>query len=252
MCEHLAGSSTVSPGSRVQSHCCLRFCQDCRCNYDFHPNDGVESRGRQEGARRDWPSDWTWPYFDPSGPRLSSLFRCGFARVIADCASSPLRWDMVSTSFFFACSLYTISGLSHCTTEDIKVRDYVIPKGATIEGNIWLVEQTYFVTLKLRRLYRAILYDPEHYPTPYTFDPSRFLGPSPAPDARKYIFGFGRWICPGLHVANNATWIMCAGLVSLFNIRSTLELRTRANGIGEETWKLFKPFDPMWATSPFV
>ncbi|KAF8597602.1 cytochrome P450 [Ceratobasidium sp. AG-I] len=119
-------------------------------------------------------------------------------------------------------------GLSHYASEDIEVRGYTIPKGATIEGNIW-----------------AILHDPEHYHSPNTFDPSRFLGANPAPDPRKYIFGFGRRICPGLHVANNSTWIMCAGLMSLYDIHPTPELSALANSVGEETWKLFQPFESM-------
>jgi cytochrome P450 len=92
---------------------------------------------------------------------------------------------------------------------------------------------------------RAILRDPNYYPSPNTFNPSRFLGPNPAPDPRKYIFGFGRRVCPGLHVANNGTWMMCAGLIALFNIRATADLSNLAKEVGEETWKLFEPFESM-------
>ena len=30
-----------------------------------------------------------------------------------------------------------------------------------------------------------------------TFDPSRYLGENPQPDPFKFVFGFGRRVCPG-------------------------------------------------------
>lgn len=138
-------------------------------------------------------------------------------------------------------------GLSHYTSEDIDIRGYHIPKGTTLEGNIWCVQLLNSTRRPPLILWvsRAILHDPNYYPSPNTFDPSRFLGPSPAPDPRKYIFGFGRRVCPGLHIADNETWIICAGLMALFNIRATANLSKLAKDIGEETWKLFEPFESM-------
>ncbi|KAF8597601.1 cytochrome P450 [Ceratobasidium sp. AG-I] len=190
-------------------------------------------------------------------------------------------------------------GLSHYASEDIEIRGYTIPKGATIHygthtcgfsalhlrniqnpqvkcGNrrrqlaraaalaiktaeqvrespknrIWSAvsrcgKTAHLGSIVIEGNIWAILHDPEHYHSPNTFDPSRFLGANPAPDPRKYIFGFGRRICPGLHVANNSTWIMCAGLMSLYDIRPSPELSALANSVGEETWKLFQPFESM-------
>ena len=47
-------------------------------------------------------------------------------------------------------------------------------------------------------LWRAIMHDEEVYPDPFTFDPSRHLGDDPQPDPLKYVFGFGRRVCPGM------------------------------------------------------
>lgn len=47
---------------------------------------------------------------------------------------------------------------------------------------------------------RAIAHDPEMYPDPHTFDPTRFLpkaGVEMPMDPRRYVFGFGRRVCPG-------------------------------------------------------
>ncbi|KDN46074.1 hypothetical protein RSAG8_04581, partial [Rhizoctonia solani AG-8 WAC10335] len=52
--------------------------------------------------------------------------------------------------------------------------------------------------------------------------PDRYLKlvPGPDPDPRKYIFGFGWRVCPGLHVVNDITWAMCAGVLALFDVRA--------------------------------
>jgi cytochrome P450 len=44
---------------------------------------------------------------------------------------------------------------------------------------------------------RAMAYDEKVYPNPEIFDPTRFLGEDQQMDPMKFIFGFGRRICPG-------------------------------------------------------
>ncbi|CEL61283.1 O-methylsterigmatocystin oxidoreductase OS=Aspergillus parasiticus GN=ordA PE=3 SV=1 [Rhizoctonia solani AG-1 IB] len=126
-------------------------------------------------------------------------------------------------------------GLPHTTTEDIQLGGYRIPKNATINPNIW-----------------AMLRDPKHFASPHTFDPSRFLKPVPDPDPRKYIFGFGRRVCPGQHVASNAMWVMCAGILAAFNLEPGSELLTKVGRLGgpgsQQMYKLFQPhlvYDPL-------
>lgn len=41
------------------------------------------------------------------------------------------------------------------------------------------------------------MHDEEMYPNPETFNPERFLSANPEPDPRKWVFGFGRRVCPG-------------------------------------------------------
>jgi hypothetical protein len=71
-------------------------------------------------------------------------------------------------------------GLRHRAMEEDVYEGYRIPKGATVIANIW-----------------AITHDEELYPSPDNFDPERFLGPRPQADPFKYVFGFGRRVCPG-------------------------------------------------------
>lgn len=97
-----------------------------------------------------------------------------------------------------------------------------------------------------------MLHDPQVYASPHSFDPTRFLKPSPDPDPRKFVFGFGRRSCPGVRLANNGTWLMCAGLLSAFDITASPELQSRFNEIGgknsPEIYKLFEPFGVRWVT----
>ncbi|KAG9119316.1 hypothetical protein FRC07_005710 [Ceratobasidium sp. 392] len=106
-------------------------------------------------------------------------------------------------------------GIPHCASEDIQLRGYVIPKGTVLCANIW-----------------GMLHDPERYESPFDFNPDRFLKSDPEPDPRKYIFGFGRRVCPGLHVANNGLWIICAALLAIFHTQPSEELLEEVERVG--------------------
>lgn len=75
--------------------------------------------------------------------------------------------------------------------------------------------------------FRAILHSPDIYPKPFDFDPDRYLSrmvdqPSTAtqtnPDPRTFVFGYGRRICPGRHLAEDSLFIAAAMVLSVFNI----------------------------------
>jgi cytochrome P450 len=90
-----------------------------------------------------------------------------------------------------------ILGLPHRLVEDDIYEGYLLPKGSIVIANIWYVLRQsrsnhcddYLTIITARQF----LHDPEAYgPNPYDFDPSRFLGETPAPDPRNCCFGFGR------------------------------------------------------------
>jgi cytochrome P450 len=57
-----------------------------------------------------------------------------------------------------------------------------------------------------------------------TFNPSRFLATpthTPEPDPRNFIFGYGRRVCPGRYVADNALFITIAQSLAVFNVKPT-------------------------------
>ncbi|KAG0700988.1 cytochrome P450 [Suillus ampliporus] len=69
----------------------------------------------------------------------------------------------------------------------------------------------------------AIARDPEAYPDPYAFKPQRWIDDQGRlrDDLRGFPYGFGRRVCPGLHVADRSIFI-CSVLI-LWAFRLTLD-----------------------------
>jgi hypothetical protein len=70
---------------------------------------------------------------------------------------------------------------------------------------------------------RAILHNPEDYPDPEVFNPSRYLTPEGAldPSVRDpgtACFGFGRRACPGRHIATASLFAMVSTLLATVDI----------------------------------
>ncbi|KAH9849120.1 cytochrome P450 [Lenzites betulinus] len=100
------------------------------------------------------------------------------------------------------------------STEDDVHEGYFIPKGSYIIANLWYV---------------YMLYDAQTYPDPMAFNPERFMtapGKAPQTDPRSVTFGFGRRICPGLHLADASVWLTIATALALFKIAKPVD----ANG----------------------
>jgi len=67
----------------------------------------------------------------------------------------------------------------------------------------------------------SILHDPAVYPEPDSFEPARFLNPDGSlrdDPVLGAVFGFGKRICPGRHIADTTLFIAIASLLSVFNI----------------------------------
>ncbi|KAK7037684.1 hypothetical protein VNI00_010910 [Paramarasmius palmivorus] len=97
-------------------------------------------------------------------------------------------------------------GVPHRVTKEDEYMGYRIPGGATVYANIW-----------------AITHDPEVYKDPETFDPTRYLRETPEPDSRKFVFGFGRRVCPGAQFAEDSLFFNIARILSTFDIRKAVD-----------------------------
>ncbi|TBU24874.1 cytochrome P450 [Dichomitus squalens] len=127
----------------------------------------------------------------------------------------PTYADIVQLPYLNAIYLETLRwnqvvplGVPHAILEDDVYEGYFIPKGSIVCINQW-----------------NILHDPEIYADPFTFNPERFLpghGKEPELDPRKVAFGFGRRICPGIHLAESSVLMVAAMLLSVFNIKNPL------------------------------
>ncbi|KAJ2979556.1 hypothetical protein NQ176_g3177 [Zarea fungicola] len=102
-----------------------------------------------------------------------------------------LRWHAI-----------TPMGVAHRTSEELILRGYRIPKGSYIMA-----------------ANRSLLHDPKEHYNPSLFDPSRFLPPrNETNDSIKFVFGFGRRVCPGEHIAQQTLFLTISRLLATFTI----------------------------------
>ncbi|KAI5889744.1 cytochrome P450 [Schizophyllum commune H4-8] len=85
-------------------------------------------------------------------------------------------------------------------------KSYAIPPDSVVIANTW-----------------ALVHDETVYPDSYTFKPDRFLDANgnldrSVRDPGDIVFGFGRRICPGRHMAYSIVWITVASMLRVYNI----------------------------------
>ncbi|KAI0202311.1 cytochrome P450 [Astrocystis sublimbata] len=100
-------------------------------------------------------------------------------------------------------------GLPHECSENDFYDGYMIPKGSML----------LIACLMLR--VRHFTHDPEVYHDPMAFIPERFIAGNtekPEPDPEKFVFGFGRRICPGKFLAENSLFLLVVQSLAVFDI----------------------------------
>jgi len=98
----------------------------------------------------------------------------------------------------------TAGGFAHKSTKDLIWKDYLIPKGSTLIGNVWSVGR-----------------DPAFFPDPEMFNPQRWLNEHGKlrEDLKAFTFGFGRRVCPGQSIASASVFLNTALILWTFNIQ---------------------------------
>ncbi|KAL1721917.1 cytochrome P450 [Schizophyllum commune] len=107
--------------------------------------------------------------------------------------------------------------IPHRATKDLYYKGYLIPEGATIFSNLY-----------------GLFHDPDLFEDPYTFNPDRYMlaehGTKPGVDDSAFrntlIFGFGRRICPGMHLANVSVALAAMKLLWAFEFRPPTDPKT--------------------------
>ncbi|KAJ7723816.1 cytochrome P450 [Mycena metata] len=95
----------------------------------------------------------------------------------------------------------------HRAMADDVYEGYFIPKGALVLANVW-----------------KFLHDPAVYADPFVFNPDRFLGPKAAPHPTDVgLFGYGRRVCPGTHLADVSVWINVVKAVAGLTVARALD-----------------------------
>ncbi|KAK7035796.1 cytochrome P450 [Favolaschia claudopus] len=117
---------------------------------------------------------------------------------VAAAMKESLRWRNV-----------TPIAIPHFLPVEDEYGGYRLPAGSIVMPNTW-----------------AILHDENVYPDPYSFIPERYLKDGklnpevPDPDI---VFGFGRRICPGRHMARDNVWIAVARILACFDITKPID-----------------------------
>ncbi|KAF8837462.1 cytochrome P450 [Paxillus ammoniavirescens] len=111
-------------------------------------------------------------------------------------------------------------GISHAALDNDIYRGYFIPKGMTVVPNVW-----------------AMTRNENKYPNASDFVPERFIDAAGGlnADTVDFIWGFGRRICAGRHVADASLW---AGIASIL---ATFKLLPAQGPDGEDVM-----FEPQW------
>lgn len=109
--------------------------------------------------------------------------------------SEVLRWAPVGPM-----------GMPHLCGQDMEYEGYHIPQGSIIISSIWW-----------------FCHDPEVYADPESFEPERYLAPRSEPDPREVVFGFGRRVCPGQHLADSNLFVTIAQMLAVFHFGKALD-----------------------------
>ncbi|KAL1843232.1 hypothetical protein VTJ49DRAFT_2563 [Mycothermus thermophilus] len=131
-------------------------------------------------------------------PTFDDLPRLEYIRAVV---AETLRWRPVAV----------LGGTPHATTADDTYRGMFIPKGSTVIASLW-----------------SIHLNENDFPEPHEFRPERFLEPRQYPGNLGHsAFGWGRRICPGMHLGTNSVAINIARILWGFNVQPALDEKGR-------------------------
>ncbi|KAI0856011.1 cytochrome P450 [Xylaria cubensis] len=139
------------------------------------------------------------------GDRMPDLNDLPDLPYIRGCIKESMRWMPTA-----------ILGIPHATTRDDEYLGYHIPKGAGVVLNVWTLHN-----------------DASRHPEPRRFDPSRWAHDSQTSaeaannrDASKrdqFVFGAGRRLCQGMHIADRNLFLAISRLLWAFDFERPID-----------------------------
>ncbi|KAF2026772.1 cytochrome P450 [Setomelanomma holmii] len=148
---------------------------------------------------------------------------------IRGCVKESMRWMPTD-----------ILGVPHAVIRDDQYMGYKIPKGAGVMWNVWAVHM-----------------DPKRHPDPRRFDPARYANDTqtaaeaannPVASQRDhFVFGAGRRLCQGMHIAERSLFLAIARLLWTFQFELAQDVHGNAimpdaDDLTEGLFVLPKPF----------
>ena len=125
-------------------------------------------------------------------------------------------------------------GVPHAAIKEDSYNGYRFPAGATVINNVWYVCFVVHLLLSFRpelMSFRSIHMDSHRSPEPRRFNPDRFaddktsLFESATGDSSKrdnFVFGAGRRLCQGIHIAERSLFYGISRLVWAFDFSPSL------------------------------
>ncbi|KAI1817110.1 cytochrome P450 [Poronia punctata] len=144
------------------------------------------------------------------GDRIPDLSDWTNLSYVRGCVKEVLRWLPAGPL-----------GIPHALTTDDEYMGYKLPKGATVICNV-----------------RAIHHDPDRYPNPWDFDPTRWIHDDETAaqsatnaDVTKrdhFAFGAGRRLCQGIFIAERSLFLAISRLLWGFNFKRVVDIDSGA------------------------
>jgi cytochrome P450 len=132
------------------------------------------------------------------GTRFPSLDDLPNLPYIRGCVKESMRWMPTA-----------ILGVPHAVIRDDEYMGYKIPKNAGVMWNVWTIHN-----------------DPKRHPDPRRFDPQRYshdtqtaaeaANNSDAAKRDHFLFGAGRRLCQGMHIAERSLFLAISRLLWAF------------------------------------
>lgn len=144
------------------------------------------------------------------GPdRLPSIDDWDRLPLVRACIKESLRWMPTA-----------VLGLPHAVVQDDEYLGYRIPKGAGVMWNVW------GINMDARRFARPREFRPERY---LGDDQTSYEAATNGDPAKRdhFVFGAGRRMCQGMHIADRSLFFAIARMLWAFNLEKAVDAAGR-------------------------